>query len=55
MDDGTELEEILPTEDQLQLYLWQRACFHDTCHGPREKADSLRLQLAQLSYYRKKK
>ncbi len=51
------MEEIekFPTEDQLQLYLWQRASFMDTGHSPSDKADSLRLKLAQLSYYTFKK
>ncbi|XP_064382499.1 fidgetin-like protein 1 isoform X2 [Halichondria panicea] len=53
--EDTDGEEKLPTEDQLQLYLWQRASFIETGHGPSDKADSLRLKLAQLSYYTFKK
>ncbi len=55
VDDNTCSAHKLPTEDQLQLYLWQKASFLDTGHGPSDKADTLRLQLAQLSYYNKKR
>ena len=48
-------EERIPTEDQMQLFLWQKADFLDTGHAPSDKADSLRLKLAQLEFYRLKK
>ncbi len=53
MDHAVGASDGLPTEHQLQLYLWQKASFLDTGHGPSDRADSLRLQLAQLSYYSK--
>lgn len=40
-----------PTEEEVQLYLWQKAYFLDSGNGGREAADSLRLRMAQLDYH----
>lgn len=37
-------------EDELELHLWQRACFLDDGSSVRHKVDSLRLRLAHLQY-----
>ena len=42
-------------ENDMLLYLWQRAVFMDSGQGiPREMADSLRLRIGQLSSYHTK-
>lgn len=41
----------LPTEDEVQLHMWQKAVFLDSGNGGRETADSLRLRMAQLDYH----
>lgn len=42
-------------ENDMLLYMWQKAAFIDSGQGiPREKADSLRLRISQLSSYHTK-
>lgn len=42
-------------ENDMLLYLWQRAAFMDSGQGvPREMADSLRIRVAQLGSYHTK-
>ena len=54
VDDEVTSEEQSKENDML-LYLWQRAAFMDTGQGiPREKAESLRLRIAQLYSYHTK-
>ena len=38
------------SEEELSLFLWQKAAFMDTDSGGRATADSLRLRLGQLEY-----
>ena len=42
------------SEDELELHLWQKAFFLDDGSSVRHSADSLRLRLAHLHYYRTK-
>ena len=45
----------LEEENDMLLYLWQKASFMDTGQGiPREMADSLRIRVAQLGSYHTK-
>lgn len=52
VDDSTGLKLTKEEENDMLLYLWQRAAFKDSGQGiPREMADSLRLRVTQLGSY----